>query len=132
MDLFDFSLCIWEGLRQFIVFFSAFSSIFLCSSIVNRAAIEHEKKTHVINLEERQALEKNMITVAHELDRLHAELANAEKRFRAAAAAAAAANPNPGHAASYGNPEMGYGGSPHIEPHAIHRGGANALPYPAP
>lgn len=54
---------------------------------LNRAAIEHEKKTRVSNLEQRQAMEKNMVSMARTLEKLHAELANAEKRARAAAAA---------------------------------------------
>lgn len=61
---------------------------------INRAAIEYEKKTRVSNLEQRQAIEKHMVFMAHTLEKLHAELVNAEKRARAAAAAAAAANPS--------------------------------------
>ncbi|XP_077212971.1 protein FLC EXPRESSOR-like isoform X1 [Tasmannia lanceolata] len=76
-----------------------------------RAAVEYEKKAHADNLEQSQAMEKNMISMAREVEKLRAELANAEKRARAAAAAAAAASPGPGYAGSYGNPEMGYGGS---------------------
>lgn len=60
---------------------------------VNRAAIEYEKKAHVENLEQSQAMEKNMISMAREVEKLRAELANAEKRARAAAAASATAKP---------------------------------------
>lgn len=55
---------------------------------VNRAAIQYEKKTHVNNLEQSEAMRKNMMVMVHGVEKLHAELANAEKRARAAAAAA--------------------------------------------
>jgi len=61
---------------------------------VNRAAIEYEKKTRVSNLEQRKVMERSMISMANEIEKLHAELANAEKRARAAVAAATAANPS--------------------------------------
>ncbi|XVF20368.1 hypothetical protein REPUB_Repub11eG0192100 [Reevesia pubescens] len=54
-----------------------------------RTAIEHEKKTRASNLEQRQILEKNITIVAREIEKLRVELANAEKRARAAAEAAA-------------------------------------------
>ncbi|XP_057954271.1 protein FLX-like 1 [Malania oleifera] len=85
-----------------------------------RAAIEYEKKTHANNLEQSQAMKKNMISMAREIEKLRAELANAEKRARAAVAAAAA-NPSSGYAASYGNPDMGYGGSPYPDPYGMYQ-----------
>lgn len=60
---------------------------------MNRAAVEYEKKMHANNLELGQVMEENMVSMAREIEKLHAELANAEKRARAAAAAAAAASP---------------------------------------
>ncbi|KAL6979053.1 hypothetical protein U1Q18_020719 [Sarracenia purpurea var. burkii] len=86
-----------------------------------RAAIEYEKKAHASNLEQGQAMEKNMISMAREIEKLRAELANAEKRARAAAAAAAAATPSPGYTAGYGNHEMGYGGNSYVDPYAVHQ-----------
>lgn len=64
--------------------------MFLC---LGRAAVEYEKKAHADNLEQSEAMEKSMISMAQEIEKLRVELANAEKRARAAAAAAAAANP---------------------------------------
>lgn len=62
---------------------------------MNRAAIENEKKTRASNLEHRQAMDRYMISMTREIEKLRAELADAEKRARAAAAAAAiAANPS--------------------------------------
>ncbi len=61
---------------------------------VNRAAIEYEKKTRASNLQQRQAMERCMISMAQEIEKLRAELANAEKRARAAVAAATAPNPS--------------------------------------
>ncbi|XP_027181952.1 protein FLC EXPRESSOR [Coffea eugenioides] len=74
-----------------------------------RAAIEYEKKMHATNLEQSQIIEKNMISMAHEIEKLHAELADAEKRARAAAAASTAATPAPGYASVYS--EAVYGGN---------------------
>ncbi|KAA8549459.1 hypothetical protein F0562_001143 [Nyssa sinensis] len=98
---------------------------------MNRAAVEYEKKTYANNLEQDQAMEKNMISMAREIEKLRAELANAEKRARAAAAAAAAATPSAGYAAGYGNPEMGYGGSSYPDSYAMHQvqAGADAGPH---
>ncbi|KAL5974944.1 hypothetical protein ACLOJK_031620 [Asimina triloba] len=51
-----------------------------------RAAVDYEKKAHVDNLQQSQAME-NMISMAREVEKLRAELANnAEKRVQAAAA----------------------------------------------
>lgn len=52
-----------------------------------RNAIEFEKKTHASNLEHRRAMDNNMIIMSSEVEKLRAELANAEKRARAAMAA---------------------------------------------
>lgn len=55
--------------------------------LVNRTAVEREKKTRASNIEQWQILEKNIVLVSQELEKLHAEYA--EKRARAAAGAAA-------------------------------------------
>lgn len=59
----------------------------------SRAAIEHDKKGHAENYEHGQVMEKNLLSMARELEKLRAEMANAEKRARAAAAVV---NPNQG------------------------------------
>lgn len=99
-----------------------------------RAAVEYEKKMHANSLEQSQAMEKNMISMAREIEKLRAELANAEKRARASAAAAAAAAPGPGYAAGYGNSEMHYSGNSYPEPYAMHQvqGAADAGPQYGP
>ncbi|KAI5321634.1 hypothetical protein L3X38_030705 [Prunus dulcis] len=98
-----------------------------------RVAIENETKTRAKNLEHRRGMEKTMAALAHEIEKLHGELANAEKRARAAVAAAAAANPGPGYPATYGDPEMVYGGNAYPDPYGmLHQaqGGADAAtPY---
>ncbi|KAK4380361.1 hypothetical protein RND71_002223 [Anisodus tanguticus] len=96
-----------------------------------RAAIDYEKKMHASNLEYSQAMEKHKNTMTSEIEKLHAELANAEKRARAAAAAAAApsnsnhqlaaATPTFTYSANYGNPETGYGGNLYPAPYAVHQ-----------
>lgn len=51
-----------------------------------RAAIEYEKKGYAENYEHGQVMEKKLISMARELEKLRAEIANTEKRARAAAA----------------------------------------------
>ena len=72
-----------------------------------RAAIEYEKKGFAENYEHGQVMEKKLISMAREMEKLRAEIANAEKRQRAAA------NPGPGYNANYGNAEAGYAGNPY-------------------
>lgn len=95
-----------------------------------RAAIEYEKKTRASNLQQRQAMERCMISMAQEIEKLRAELANAEKRARAAVAAATAPNPSPGYAANYGNPDMAYRGNSYPDSYGMDQvqGAANAGP----
>ncbi|KAL6638133.1 hypothetical protein ACP70R_025705 [Stipagrostis hirtigluma subsp. patula] len=71
-----------------------------------RAAVDFEKKAHADNLEQSKAMEKNMIAVASEIEKLRGELANAEKQAPAGTTAAPVANL--GYAATYGNPEATY------------------------
>lgn len=75
-----------------------------------RAAIEYEKKGYAENYEHGQVMEKNLISMARELEKLRAEIANTEKRARASAAVG---NPSVGYNANYGNPEAGYAGNPY-------------------
>ncbi|CAL5184804.1 unnamed protein product [Lathyrus oleraceus] len=77
-----------------------------------RAAIEYEKKGFTENYEHGQVMEKKLIAMAREMEKLRAEIANAEKRARATVAVAAAGNPGPGYNANYGNSETGYAGNP--------------------
>ncbi|PKA55332.1 hypothetical protein AXF42_Ash003970 [Apostasia shenzhenica] len=87
-----------------------------------RAAVEYEKKAHSENLEQRKAMERNMTSMAGEVEKLRAELANAEKRARAAAAAATAAvNPGAGYTDAYGNPEIAYGGNTYNAAYIYHQ-----------
>ncbi|RDX64276.1 Protein FLX-like 1, partial [Mucuna pruriens] len=98
-----------------------------------RNAIEFEKKTHASNLEHRLSMDNNMIIMAREVEKLRAELANAEKRARAEMAAAA--KPSPGYPANYDNPEMGYGGITYppdsYSMHQIQAGVGTHSPYAA-
>jgi hypothetical protein len=56
-----------------------------CKTI--RDGIDQEKKGYAENYEQGQVMEKNLISMAREIEKLHSEIANAEKRARAAAAA---------------------------------------------
>lgn len=57
-----------------------------------RAGIEYEKKGYAESYEQGQVMEKNLISMAREVEKLRAEVANAEKRARAAAAAGTQGN----------------------------------------
>lgn len=72
--------------------------------LVRRAAIEYEKKGYAENYEHGQMMEKKLVAMSRELEKLRAEIANAEKRARAAAAAASVPAPavgNPGRLPFY-------------------------------
>ncbi|KAG1347397.1 Protein FLX-like 1 [Cocos nucifera] len=75
-----------------------------------RAGIEYEKKGYAESYEQGQVMEKNLISMAREVEKLRAEVANAEKRARAAAAAGTQAA---GYGGNYGNPDPSYGGNPY-------------------
>lgn len=92
-----------------------------------RAAIEYEKKGYAENYEHGQVMEKKLISMARELEKLRAEIANAEKRARAAAAVG---NPGAGYSANYGNPEAGYPGNPYPASYAMNPGQVGAEGYP--
>lgn len=47
-----------------------------------RTAFEYEKKANVEQLDQRQAMEKNLVSMARDVEKLRAELTNAEKRQR--------------------------------------------------
>ena len=51
-----------------------------------RGAIEYEKKRYSETYEHGQVMEKQLISMARELEKLRAEMANAEKRVLATAA----------------------------------------------
>ncbi|KAK9756764.1 hypothetical protein RND81_01G119700 [Saponaria officinalis] len=69
-----------------------------------RAAIEFENKTRAANLEQYQAMERNMISMKNEIEKLRDELAHAQKRANVATTAVA----NPSHAFldNYRGPDM--------------------------
>lgn len=54
--------------------------------LVSRAAIEYDKKESTENYDHGKLMEQNLISTARELEKLRAQIANAEKRARAAAA----------------------------------------------
>ncbi|XP_002531244.2 protein FLX-like 1 [Ricinus communis] len=92
-----------------------------------RAAIDYEKKGYAENYEHGQVMEKKLIAMARELEKLRAEIANAEKRARAAAAVG---NPGATYNANYGNSEAGYAGNPYPIGYGMNPVQANAESYP--
>ncbi|KAM6584988.1 hypothetical protein CsatB_011990 [Cannabis sativa] len=86
-----------------------------------RAAIEYEKKGYAENYEHGQVMEKKLISMARELEKLRA---SAEKRARAAVV-------NPGYPANYGNPEaMGYAGNHYPVNYGMNPGQNGAENFP--
>ncbi|KAJ6816108.1 protein FLX-like 1 [Iris pallida] len=75
-----------------------------------RQAIEFEKKGYAENYEQGQVMEKNLISMAREVEKLRAEVANADKRARASAAAG---NQGAGYGGNYGHADPSYGGNPY-------------------
>ena len=45
-----------------------------------RAAIDYEKKVNIELVEQRQAMEKNLVSMAREVEKLRADLANSDGR----------------------------------------------------
>ncbi|XP_057789732.1 protein FLC EXPRESSOR-like isoform X2 [Salvia miltiorrhiza] len=87
-----------------------------------RAAVEYERKMQSTNSELSEVMEKHLISMAREAEKLRSELANAEKRAMAAiAGAGTAANPGPGYAIHQSFLEPGFGGNSLSDHHAVHQ-----------
>ncbi|XVF18452.1 hypothetical protein REPUB_Repub11eG0022800 [Reevesia pubescens] len=97
-----------------------------------RAAIEHEKKGYAENYEHGQVMEKKLISMARELEKLRAEIANAEKRT--SAAGGTGGNPVAGYYANYGNAEAGYTGNTYPVNYGMNpvQGGVDGYPQYGP
>lgn len=92
-----------------------------------RAAIEFDKKGYAENYEHGQVMEKKLISMARELEKLRAEIANSEKRARAAAAVG---NSGSSFNANYGTPEAGYPSNPYPVSYSMNPVLAGAETYP--
>ncbi|KAJ7522012.1 hypothetical protein O6H91_19G078600 [Diphasiastrum complanatum] len=90
-----------------------------------RTAFDYEKKAISEQVEQRQAMEKNLVSMAREVEKLRAELTNAEKRARLAG--------NPG--GGYSSAEVGLSGlSKYRDGYGLHEmavGVDNGAPYGA-
>lgn len=92
-----------------------------------RAAIEYEKKGYAENYGHGQVMEEKLVLMARELEKLRAEMANAEKRSRAAAAVG---NSGTGYSGNYANPDAGYAGNPYPASYGINPVQAGAEGFP--
>ncbi|PWZ15730.1 Protein FLX-like 1 [Zea mays] len=81
-----------------------------------RSCIELEKKGYAESYEQGQEMQKNLISVASEVEKLRAEVANAEKRSRAIVSAG-----NQGYNGSYGNPKANYAANPYNSGYGINQ-----------
>ncbi|KAK9025559.1 hypothetical protein V6N11_038423 [Hibiscus sabdariffa] len=98
-----------------------------------RAAIEYEKKGYAENYEHGQVMEKKLISMARELEKLRAEIANTEKGSHAASSTGG----NPaigGYNANYVNPEAGYPGNSYPVNYGMNpiQGGMDVYPQYGP
>ncbi|KAG0479080.1 hypothetical protein HPP92_013799 [Vanilla planifolia] len=82
-----------------------------------RTAIEYEKKGNAELLEQRQAMEKNLVSMAREVEKLRADLANSGDRPWGAGTA---------YGMKHGSPEAPY--APYGEGYGLHPGGADKAP----
>ncbi|CAN6205488.1 unnamed protein product [Urochloa humidicola] len=73
-----------------------------------RSCIELEKKGYAESYEQGQEMQKNLISVASEVEKLRAEVANAENRSRAVMSAG-----NQGYVGSYANPKVNFAPNPY-------------------
>uniref|UniRef100_A0A0D9WZA5 Protein FLX-like 1 n=1 Tax=Leersia perrieri TaxID=77586 RepID=A0A0D9WZA5_9ORYZ len=73
-----------------------------------RSGIEVEKKGYADSYEQGQEMQKKLISVAAEVEKLRAEVANAEKRSRAAVSGG-----NQVYVGGYGNPKAAYAANPY-------------------
>ncbi|XP_039072173.1 protein FLX-like 1 isoform X1 [Hibiscus syriacus] len=98
-----------------------------------RAAIEYEKKGYAENYEHGQVMEKKLISMARELEKLRAEIANAGKRSHAAAGTGGN-HVVAGYNANYGNPEAGYTGNTYPVTYGFNpvQGGVDGYPQYGP
>ncbi|KAG0477416.1 hypothetical protein HPP92_014257 [Vanilla planifolia] len=82
-----------------------------------RTAIEYEKKGNAELLEQRQAMEKNLVSMAREVEKLRADLANSGDRPWGAGTA---------YGMKHGSPEAPY--APYGEGYGLHPGGSDKAP----
>ncbi|KAF5728237.1 structural maintenance of chromosomes domain-containing protein isoform X1 [Tripterygium wilfordii] len=92
-----------------------------------RAAIEYEKKGYAENYQHGQVMEKKLLSMARELEKLQAEISNSGKR---APAAAAVVRPDAGYGADYGNHEVSYARNPYPAGYGLNSVQNNAQSFP--
>lgn len=52
--------------------------------MICRAAVDYEKNAKIELMEQRQAMEKNLLTMAREIEKLRSDLANSDGRAKGA------------------------------------------------
>lgn len=87
-----------------------------------RNAIDYEKKANIELMEQRQAMEKNLVSMAREVEKLRAELANGDSRQWPAGGA---------YGMKYGSPEGSFPG-PYGDGYGVHLGAADKGPLYGP
>lgn len=85
----------------------------------SRAAIDYEKKVNIELMEQRQAMEKNLVSMAREVEKLRAEVANSDGRGWSASGP---------YGMKFSSPDGGFPG-PYVHGYGAHMGAANKGPF---
>ncbi|KAJ6389518.1 hypothetical protein OIU77_027776 [Salix suchowensis] len=89
-----------------------------------RSAIEYEKKANIELVEQRQSMEKSLVSMAREVEKLRAELSSSDNRPPWGAAAGGS------YGMKFGNPERAF--PPYGDGYAAHLGAADKGPFYGP
>ncbi|KAG6736636.1 hypothetical protein POTOM_060489 [Populus tomentosa] len=90
-----------------------------------RAAIEYEKKANIELVEQRQSMEKNLVSMAREVEKLRVELSSSDSRPPWSAAAGGS------YGMKFGIPEGAFP-PPYGDGYAVHLGAADKGPFYGP
>ncbi|XP_061371076.1 protein FLX-like 3 [Gastrolobium bilobum] len=83
-----------------------------------RTMVDYEKKANIEFMEQRQSMEKNLVSMAREVEKLRAELASADGRHWGAGGP---------YGTKFGSPEGGFP-APYSDGYGVHLGGAEKGP----
>ncbi|KAM6548716.1 hypothetical protein CsatB_020392 [Cannabis sativa] len=88
-----------------------------------RTAVEYEKKANIELMEQRQAMEKNLVSMAREVEKLRAELTNADGRPWGAGGS---------YGMKFSSPDGSFSAAPYRDGYGLHMGVADKGPIYGP
>ncbi|KAE9600435.1 hypothetical protein Lalb_Chr14g0372831 [Lupinus albus] len=83
-----------------------------------RTLVDYEKKANIEFMEQRQSMEKNLVSMAREVEKLRAELASTDRRHWGAGGA---------YGTQFGSSEVGFS-APYAEGYGVHLGAVEKAP----